>query len=95
MRKTLYISALCLLFFGSSCAKHFTEGTIYRDCTGTYLKIDTHYYNIVNRSKVESILDNETIRVQFQTSDGPGPDVICMMVSVPSAGFIEILTVKE
>ena len=95
MKRTIYIALLFLVFVTASCAKHCTEGTLYRDCTGTYLKLDNDYYSIINRAKVESIEDNQSIRVTFEPADGPGPDIVCMMVTVPNAGYIKILSVKE
>jgi hypothetical protein len=87
MKRILFISAIAasaiLFSFGSAeqTMKKKANGTIVRDCTGTYIRIGEADYLVCNKQDLVSIPDNAMVGVKYKKAKKcpPTDEMVCMM----------------
>jgi hypothetical protein len=92
-----FVSICCLLVI--SCKKERNQRvSVVKDCTGTYLQLDGKDYHVCNIEKTDAFQDGTLVTASFKKiSDCTGKastQIVCMM-SHPSEGWIEVLSIKE
>ncbi len=80
----------------TSCSKSFREGTINRDCTGTYLKLNDKDYLVCNPLMTNSYQDGKTVNIKFKSkaSCSSNPVSFACQLYHPNSGFVEIIEIK-
>lgn len=97
MKKTALIIALCCAVF-AGCKKGSPKNAIvYRDCTGTYLRITGKDYQVCNLEKVAPFRDGAAVTASFKniaTCNGSAKDAIVCMMLHANEGWIEVTDIK-
>lgn len=88
--------ALATIF--TSCDKEaYQTATVVRDCTGTYLRLNSKDYLVCNLGKVASFSTGQTVTATFrklkECNDPAQPTIICQMLH-QNEGWIEVIKIK-
>ncbi|HZG01407.1 MAG TPA: hypothetical protein VEY71_10415 [Chitinophagales bacterium] len=84
MKNLSLLAVLFIVLSSFSCKKgNNVDATVVRDCTGTYLRINTSDYRVCNKSKLSKFEDGETVNVTFRVVTAgkceADEDIVCMM----------------
>lgn len=91
MRTLIFLLAIAT----TSCAKYsFTNGTVVKDCTGSYLRVNNLDYLICNDSTVKNIPDQTNISVKYKKGDNCTAPGLCL-IAHPTEGTIQILEITQ
>ena len=90
---------MLLTFVSFSCKKEgFSNATIVKNCTGTYLQVLDKAYKVCNTKKAAAFTDQQKVLVNFnlikecKNNDFSGP--ICAM-AYPFEGIANIIHIKR
>lgn len=75
-----FIVLFFILALIASCKKNGVDATLFRNCTGTYLKIEGKEYRVCNHDKLGKYTDGVTIKVNYKhIKECNSNQVVCMM----------------
>ena len=98
MKKILSITAILLLLTAFACKKQSNKtALIIRDCTGTYLRIDTKDYQVCNTEKTDAFPDNIAVTVTFKEikeCKGTASHAIVCQMYHENAGLVDVVKIK-
>ena len=83
--KNLSLAAVLFIILQSFACKKANniDATVVRDCTGTYLRVNTTDYKVCNKAKLKSHDDGELVNATFKIiNEGKcesDEDIVCMM----------------
>lgn len=83
--KNLSLSAVLFIVLSSFACKKANnlDATVVRDCTGTYLRVNTTDYKVCNKSKLKSYDDGQLVNATFKiVTEGKceaDDEIVCMM----------------
>ena len=84
MKNLSILAVLFIILSSFSCKKgNNVDATVIRDCTGTYLRINSSDYKVCNKSKLAKFEDGEAVNATFKVvTEGKceaDEDIVCMM----------------
>ena len=85
MKNLSLLAVLFVILSSFSCKKgNNVDATVIRDCTGTYLRVNTTEYKVCNKAKLASFADGELVNATFKVvTKGKceaDEDIVCMML---------------
>lgn len=97
--KNIQLTAVLLFlltFSISSCSKPFRNGTINRDCTGTYIELNDRDYLICNPLMTDSYQNGKTVKVKFKSKTSCSSNSVSFACQLyhPNSGIIEVMEIK-
>jgi hypothetical protein len=97
MKNAIFIFATIASLALSSCKVLEDKSTVIRDCTGTYLRINSKDYHICNPEAIASVAAEKEITAQYvklKECNGSAKDgMVCMMYH-ENEGWIEVKKIK-
>lgn len=94
MKNFLLFALVTALITISSCSKESTTNAIVvRDCTGTYLTIDTDDYYVCNAGEIAQYDNGTKLNIKYKSVSECGLSVTCLLYH-PKKGDIEVTDVK-
>lgn len=100
MKKLFPSACLAVAIFAlASCAtqKNISQSAqVIRDCTGTYLRIDSKDYQVCNTEMMSNYAEGTMVNASFRKIDDcpSKPEITCMMFH-ENEGWIEISTISK
>ncbi|MNJ92940.1 hypothetical protein D3C87_106150 [compost metagenome] len=72
MKKILILLLVSSVFFVSGCSKDFlsVDAIVEKNCTGTYLKIDTKFSYVCNSDILASYANGQSVSVSYKALEG-------------------------
>lgn len=98
MKNIIHLLIVILLIFSSCKKDSYTNATVIKNCTGTYLKVLDQTYQICNANKTSSFENEQKVLARFTFTKACSNDApisaTCYMLYY-SDGWINIIDLKK